>query len=226
MKKLCIFDLDGTVLDTVGSIAHFGNLALAKNGLAPIEPDEYRYLAGDGARTLVHRMLSRLDADDEETFTRVFCDYNAAYNASPTYLTEIFPGLRETLDRIRAHGVSLAIVSNKPDFAAKAVTEALWGKDYFAPIVGQREGIALKPDPTAVLDVVKSFDLTPADCIYVGDTSTDMHTGKNAGILTVGVLWGFRAREELLATGADVVISRPEELEEIVGEEAGRRIKE
>ncbi len=219
MKKLCIFDLDGTVLDTVGSIAHFGNLALAKNGFAPIDPDEYRYLAGDGAKTLVRRMLAHHGVDDEETVAHVFRDYNEAYNASPTHLTTIFQGLRETLDRIRARGVRLAIVSNKPDFAANAVTEALWGKGYFSPIVGQREGIALKPDPTAVLEVVKSAGVAPEDCIYVGDTSTDMYTGKNAGILTVGVLWGFRARAELLATGADVVISHPAELEAIVEKE-------
>lgn len=216
MKKLCIFDLDGTVLDTVGSIAYYGNYALDRHGIAPIDPDEYCYLAGDGAKTLVHRMLQMRGCDTPKLYNAVFDTYNQAYNADPTRLTTVFPGLLETLDRIKAEGVRIAIVSNKPDFAARYVAEALYGKGYFEEIIGQREGYPLKPDPTVVLELVSRMGLVPEDCIYIGDTSTDMKTGKNAGIFTVGVLWGFRGREELLSTGADVLCETPEELYEAV----------
>ncbi len=219
MKKLCIFDLDGTILDTVGSIAYYGNLALEQNGIAPIERDEYRFLAGDGARVLVHRMLHRRGCDGGETFERVFRDYNEAYNEHPTYLTRIFDGLREALNRMKAHGVRMTVFSNKPDYAVQEVTRALWGEDYFECVIGQREGVPLKPDPTVVFEILEKTGVSPADCVYIGDTSTDMRTGRNAGLFTVGVLWGFRDIEELLSTGADAVARTPEELYTLVMED-------
>ncbi len=216
MKKLCVFDLDGTVLDTVTSIAHYANYALRQHGIPSIDRDEYRYLAGDGARNLVHRMLQMRGCDTPEIYDAVFQAYNQAYDAEPTYLTTVFPGLADVLDRIKKAGIRISIVSNKPDFAARSVVEALYGKGYFEEIIGQREGVPLKPDPTAVLTLAARMGYKPEDCIYIGDTSTDMRTGKNAGMYTVGVLWGFRDREELLSTGADVLAETPEMLYEIV----------
>ena len=109
-------------------------------------------------------------------------------------------------------GEKIAIVSNKPDFMAKSVVERFYGKDYFFYVTGEREGIALKPDPRAVLSVVRAEGVSLDDCLYIGDTSTDMKTGKNAGIFTVGVLWGFRDKKELLISGADATVSHPSEL--------------
>lgn len=210
--RLCIFDLDGTVLDTVGSIAHYGNLALQKHNIEPIDVKEYQYFAGDGAKNLISRMLNYRGCYSEELHASVFRAYNEMYNADVTCKTVIFDGLKEFLDLLKADGYQLAIVSNKPDFAAKTVTNALYGEGYFDCVVGQKEGSALKPDPHEVLAVMQELGVEAKDCVYVGDTDTDMKTGKNAGLYTIGVLWGFRGREELEASGADVIVATPKEL--------------
>lgn len=219
MIKLCMFDLDGTVLDTVGTIAYYGNLALKKHGIAPIEKKEYNFLAGRGARVLVRGMLEYHGAYSDGLFERVFADYNEAYNKDVTHGTSIFAGLKEVLDALRAQGIRLAVISNKPDFAARTVAEKFYGKGYFDLVVGQREGVPLKPDPTAVLDVMRRLGVDPMECAYVGDTGVDMQTGQNAGVLSVGVLWGFRGREELLRDGADVLVQNPQELYKYITKE-------
>ena len=211
-KKLCIFDLDGTVLDTVGSIAYYGNRALEKHGIEPIDEREYQYFAGDGAKNLIARMLNYRSLYSDELHASVFRVYNEMYNADVTYKTVIFDGLKEVLDRLKADGYRFVIVSNKPDFAAKTVANALYGKGYFDCVVGQKEGSVLKPNPHEVLKVIKAFGAQAKDCVYVGDTDTDMQTGKNASLYTIGVLWGFRGCEELVASGADAIVSTPEEL--------------
>ncbi len=212
MTRLCIFDLDGTVLDTVESIAHFANLALEKNGISPIPVQEYKYLAGRGIANLVRGMLERQGCHAPELYERVCRDYDSSYNADVAYKTRIFDGLKPVLDRLKAQGIKLAIVSNKPDFAARTVVNALYGEGYFDYVTGQIPGGVLKPDPAVVLSVMESFGVTREECVYVGDTSTDMRTGKNAGMFTVGVLWGFRDREELVENGADAIAEDPEQL--------------
>ena len=214
--KLCIFDLDGTVLDTAPSIAHYGNLALAKHNVEPIDEKEYQYFAGDGAKMLVKRMLDYRACYSDALHASVFKIYNEMYNADVTCKTVIFDGLLEVLDRLKAEGYRFVIVSNKPDFAAKTVANALYGEGYFDRVIGQKEGSALKPDPGEVLAVMRELGATAADCVYVGDTDTDMRTGKNANLYTIGVLWGFRGRDELEKTGADAIAATPEELYRIV----------
>ena len=216
MVKLFIFDLDGTVLDTVESIAYFANSALIKNGIEPIEVGEYKYLAGRGIANLVRGMLEFRGCYADALYEKVFQDYDTAYNERPTYKSKIFDGLKETLDKIKADGVKIAIVSNKPDFAARSVVSELYGEDYFDFVTGQVKGGPLKPDPTVVISVMEKFGVSREECIYVGDTSTDMQTGKNAGLFTVGVLWGFRGREELVQNGADVILERTGDLYPLV----------
>ncbi|MBQ9796321.1 MAG: HAD family hydrolase [Clostridia bacterium] len=216
MTKLCIFDLDGTVLDTVPSIAYYANGALIKNGIEPIEEGQYRYLAGKGIANLVEGMLRFRNSYSEELYARVYHDYDTAYNADVSYKTSIFAGLKEVLDCVRERGIRMAIVSNKPDFAARTVVDRLYGKNYFDYVTGQKPGGILKPDPSVVLSVMEQFDARPADCVYVGDTSTDMLTGKNANLYTVGVLWGFRDRAELEENGADAIAATPAELLELI----------
>ncbi len=214
--RLCIFDLDGTVLDTVGSIAHYGNLALQKHNIEPIDEREYQYFAGDGAKTLIMRMLNYRSCYSEELHASVFRDYNEMYHADVTCKTVIFDGLKDFLDLLKADGYQFAIVSNKPDFAAKTVVNTLYGKGYFDRVVGQKEGSVLKPDPREVLTVMQELGVETKDCVYVGDTDTDMKTGKNAGLYTIGVLWGFRGSEELEASGADAIAATPKELYELI----------
>ena len=212
MIKLCIFDLDGTVLDTVTTIAYYGNYALSKHGIEPIDVEEYKYFAGNGAVNLIKRALRFRDALTDETFEKVFADYNAAYNANTSYLTAPFAGIKETLDAIKAQGIKMAILSNKPHFATCGVINSLFGEGYFDCVYGQRENVPIKPDPAAVLGIMEECNAKPEECLYIGDTGTDMKTGKNAELYTVGVLWGFRGKEELLQGGADTIIEKPQQL--------------
>lgn len=212
MIKLCIFDLDGTVLDTVTTIAYYGNLALSKNGIEPIDVEEYKYFAGNGAVNLIKRALRFRGCLTDEIFAKVFADYNTAYNANTSYLTAPFDGIQETLDAIKAQGIQMAILSNKPHFATCGVITSLFGEGYFDCVYGQREDVPIKPDTTAVLGIMEECNAKAEECLYIGDTGTDMKTGKNAGLYTVGVLWGFRGKEELLESGADTIIEKPRQL--------------
>ncbi len=221
MIKLCIFDLDGTVLDTVKTIAYYGNYALSKHGIDPIDVKEYNYFAGNGAVNLIKRALRFRNALTDETFEKVFADYNAAYNADTSYLTAPFAGIQETLNAIKAQGIKMAILSNKPHFATCGVITSLFGEGYFDCVYGQRENVPIKPDPTAVFQIMEEMDAKAEECLYIGDTGTDMKTGKNAQLCTVGVLWGFRGKDELLESGADTIIEKPEQLLDCIEAQKG-----
>ena len=212
MVKLCIFDLDGTLLNTINTIAYYANNALEKHGVAPIAVERYKYLVGKGAKNLIHAALRERDCDNDALFEAVFADYNVAYNANVTYLTAPYDGIVHLLETLREKKIRAAIVSNKPDFATKAVVREILGDGCFDFVTGQVEGVPIKPDPTAVLNIIERFGVDRSECIYVGDTSTDMKTGKNAGLYTAGVLWGFRDRDELEESGADVIVAHPDEL--------------
>lgn len=222
MTKLCIFDLDGTVLDTVHTIAYYGNYALSKHGIEPIEDKEYNYFAGNGAVNLIKRALRFRDALTDETFEKVFADYNTAYNANTSYLTAPFEGIQETLDAIKAQGIKMAILSNKPHFATCGVINSLFGEGYFDCVYGQRENVPIKPDPTAVYEIIHEMNVRPEDCLYIGDTGTDMKTGKNANLCTVGVTWGFRGKDELIQGGADIIIDEPRQLLDCIDAQKGK----
>ena len=209
MIKLCIFDLDGTVLDTVHTIAYYGNYALQKNGIEPIDDEEYKYFAGNGAVNLIKRALRFRNCLTDEIFEKVFVDYNTAYNADTSYLTVPFDGIRDTLDAMKSMGIRMAILSNKPHFATCGVITSLFGEGYFDCVYGQREDVPIKPDPTAVFQIMSELGAKAEDSLYIGDTGTDMKTGKNAKLCTVGVTWGFRTKDELLQNGADRIIDEP-----------------
>ncbi len=219
MIKLCIFDLDGTLLDTVHTIAHYGNSALKKHGVMPIETETYKYLVGTGMINLIKKMLEYRNCYTEELFESVLHEYDISYNANVCYKTKIFDGLLEALEKIKMLGIKLAIVSNKPDYPTRLVVNKLYGETYFDYVTGKRDEFPLKPDPTVVLDVMRRFGVSKEECIYVGDTATDMLTGKNAELYTVGVLWGFRGKDELVSAGADMIAETPDELYRTVKEQ-------
>lgn len=215
MIKACIFDMDGTVVNSIGSIAYFANSALNDAGLPSIDVEEYKYLVGNGARTLIERALKRVEAD-EKLFSKVFSQYNTTYENNFLYLTEPYDGVISMLKALKDKGIVNTILSNKPHGTAIKVSDALFGDNLIDKCYGAREGIALKPNPAGVFEILKELGLSKEECIYIGDTSTDMKTGKSAGLYTVGVLWGFRKRDELEDNGADVIISHPSELLNII----------
>ena len=211
MKKLCIFDLDGTLLDTLPTISYYCNLSLREFGLPEIEEEKFKYLAGNGAKVLIERMLDEVGADREEYFDKVYKFYNREYDKNVSHLTKPFDGVPEMLAGLKTLGIDTAVISNKPDFAAVNVVKLFLGE--LVDIAhGGREGIPLKPAPDGVFEIMEEAGVTADECIYVGDTGTDMETGKNSGIFSIGVLWGFRKEDELMANGADMIVSHPLEI--------------
>lgn len=212
MKKAVIFDLDGTLADTIASITYCGNLALSRFGLSSFGEEDYKHFVGDGAAMLIRRAL--LAAGDErlEHFDEVYEAYLEIFAKDCMYQVKPYEGICALLEELKRLSVRIAVLSNKPDRDSLRVVEALFGKGYFDFVQGQRADIPRKPDPAGVYRIMEALVLPAGDFLYVGDSGVDMKTGRAAGIFTVGVLWGFRDRKELVENGADAVISKPLEL--------------
>ena len=211
MIKAVIFDLDGTVSDTVSTIAHFGNMALEHYGLPAIDVEKYKYFAGDGKVVLLHRMLEYHNADTEEMFKKVEEKYDAEYEADPIYITKPFDGITYELKKLKERGIKLAILSNKPDNVTVMVAKKLFG-DLFDIVHGKRENIATKPNPEGTVILMEELGVTAQECVFVGDTNVDIYTAKNVGMKSIGVLWGFRDEKELSDSKADYIIEKTSEI--------------
>ncbi len=212
----CIFDLDGTLADTLHSIAHFGNGTLEAFGYPPIDPIEYKQLVGNGADLLMRRMLARVGAKlSEEELKRFRAEYDRRYADDPMALVGAYPGLPYVLPRLWESGMKLGVLSNKPDDMTRAIVAGLY-PGIFHAVHGQREGIPTKPDPAAVLALAEELGAAPGGVLYIGDSGVDMDTAKNAGMDSCGVLWGFRSKEELLEHGAMYLAGDPAELEKVI----------
>ena len=214
MIKACIFDLDGTLADTLESMAYVANAIMQKYGLKTLPTDNFRYYSGEGADMLMQRALK--DAGDKELihYEEGRRLYREMFAADPMYKVVPYEGMPETLKELKKRGIRLAVCSNKPHPAAVKVIAQLYGDD-FDMVLGQSDAIRRKPAPDGLLMIAGKFGVRPEECMYVGDTSTDMKTGKAAEMFTVGALWGFRDREELNANGADLVAEHPTDLVKI-----------
>lgn len=211
MIKACIFDLDGTILYTLESIALAGNRMLEELGYEKQPLDDYRYYCGDGSDNLVKRCLKKVGGYTSENFAagkilnRKFLAENPSYHVHP------YEGMEDVLRELKAKGLKLGVVSNKPDDAAQLAVSNAYG-DLFDHVQGQGNGIPIKPDPTGALCTAAIFHVKADECLYFGDTWTDMKTGTNAGMHTIGVLWGYRDRKELEENGAEEVIGTPRDI--------------
>lgn len=212
----CIFDLDGTLADTLHSIAYFGNCTLEAFGLPPIDVMDYRTLVGNGAQVLMDRMLAHVGANLPEDARRAFrAEYDRRYAADPLALVGAYPGMPEVVESLRRQGLRLAVLSNKPDDMTRVIVKELYGPA-FQVVHGQREGVPTKPDPTAVLAIAQELGVSPQETLYIGDSGVDMDTARNAGMDSCGVLWGFRTKEELLEHGARFLAGDPGQLKKII----------
>lgn len=212
MYKLVIFDLDGTLADTIESMAKAGNKTLERLGLQGRPDKEYKYFAGDGADELVRRMLRAAGdktLDNEEQAIQLYHEYFKLYC---TYHVTPYEGIREMLEHLKEKKIKIGILTNKPHEKAIKVVNDLFGEGYIDYVLGQQKGINKKPDPEGALMIVEHFGVNPLECLYVGDTNVDMITGNRAGMFTIGVLWGFRDRKELEENNANVIIAKPSEL--------------
>jgi phosphoglycolate phosphatase len=206
-----IFDLDGTLLNTLDDLADSLNRVLASSGFPQHGLDAYRYFVGDGVENLVRRALPE-NARDKATLARCVAGMRTEYGAHWADKTRPYDGIPGLLDNLLARGLRMAVLSNKPDNFTQLTVSSLLSKWRFELVLGERPGVPRKPDPGGALEIARAFGLAPAQFLYLGDTRTDMLTANAAGMFAVGVLWGFRPEEELKSSGAKALIGRPEEL--------------
>ena len=207
-----IFDLDGTLSDSIQSIKYSGDKAMEAFGYGPFSVEQYKYFVGDGAANLVRRALEAGGDTKLSHFEEAYGLYREIFKENCMFRVRPYEGIRELLAALKAQEVKIAVLSNKPHAETVNVIESLFGKGCFDVIQGQKENVAIKPNPEGAFRILALLGLDTSEVVYLGDTATDMKTGKNAGFFTVGALWGFRDRQELEENGADAIISHPLEL--------------
>lgn len=216
--KACIFDLDGTLTDTIRAIAHFGNLALGAFGMPPIPTEDYKIYVGDGRDKLIHRILNVYDNDNEEMFEKVRKVYDENYEKDYLYDTDAYDGIKELLSELKNKNIKIAVCSNKPDNVVHFVTDTIFGENYFDAVSGVIDGMPTKPNPYTPLKIAEKLGVRADECLFLGDTNVDIFTAKNAKMTSVGVLWGFRTRDELVQAGADYIAEKPQVILQLTAE--------
>lgn len=213
-KKCFVFDLDGTLLDTLKTINYYLSKTLTDNGFLAVSEEACRDFVGDGSKILLARALRAQGEADAERAYEMCREYISAYNAAPYYLTQPYDGIPELLAALKAREMSLAILSNKPHSSVLPIVEHFF-PGLFDIVQGAQDGLALKPSPELLFKIAEELSVSPKECVFIGDSGVDMLTAKNAGAFAVGVLWGFRSERELREEGADVLVSRADEISKI-----------
>lgn len=206
-----LFDLDGTLLDTLADIAHSANESLENLGFPTHEVDAYRLFVGDGLRMLFRRALPA-ESRTEAVIDRCAEFFREAYSRQWNVYTRPYDGVPKLLEALTARDIKMAVLSNKPDLFAKRCVDEYLPKYPFQMVLGQRDGVPRKPDPTGANEIIHAIGVRPEQVAYLGDSATDMKTALAVGMYPVGAVWGFRSRDELQQYGAQAVINRPTEL--------------
>ncbi len=212
--KLIILDLDGTIADTIGSIRDGVNLAMEKHGFPHRSYEEIRRAIGNGARELIRLSVPEEVAEDVELVDRVFADYHAFYGETYIRCDACYEGILPAIATLRERGYTLAVLSNKQDVYVKALVEKLLPKGAISLAAGQTD-LPRKPDPTVPRMIAETLGFTPSETAMVGDSEVDVETALNAEMLAVGCSWGYRDREFLVETDAQVILDEPRELTEL-----------
>lgn len=211
MIKAVIFDLDGTLLNTLEDLANASNFALRNCRYKEHSIEEYIKFVGSGRYILMQRILPKEYKNNKKVIEKVLELFDEYYSKHMHDATKPYDGIYGLIKNLKVKNIRLAIVSNKPDeFVGKTVNK-YFGND-FEIVYGQRFNHAVKPDPKTVYEVMDYLNVTKDECIYVGDSDVDMKTAQNAGIKSVGVAWGFRGEQELISSGANYIIKNPQEL--------------
>ncbi|MBR5755122.1 MAG: HAD family hydrolase [Erysipelotrichaceae bacterium] len=216
MIKGIIFDLDGTTLSTLEDIKNSLNTILERHGYPTKTYDEVRMLVGNGSRNLIRNAIP--DGSDEELVADILKEYVEDYSINYHIETKPYEGIPELLKKLQEKGILMAINSNKPDRITKALIAESFPDIDFLEVTGQRDDLPRKPDPTQANKTVELMGLNKEEVLYIGDSETDIKTAKNAELKSVGCLWGFRDRQTLEDSGADHIVSCPEEIIELLGE--------
>ena len=204
--KAYIFDLDGTLLDTLDDLADAVNFSMRENGFPERTRDEVRSFVGDGMRLLVKRSAPKDSGED--ILEKAFIDFRDYYSVHYMDKTKPYPEIESVLKELKAQGKSLCVISNKADYAVKLLMDRFF-PGIFETVLGEREGIRRKPAPDSLLAVMDELGLAKAQCVYIGDSDTDIETAKNAGIGSVSVSWGFRTEAFLKKSGAEEIVDTP-----------------
>ncbi len=204
-----IFDLDGTLVNSIEDLADSANAVLAEYNFPTHDVESYKYRVGNGIRKLMERSLphDKIDLLDEalDRFKQIYAQHNLDKTAP-------YNGIKELLNQLQSQHIKLGVCTNKHDEAAKDIIKILFGNNIFDEIIGDKAGLKRKPDPGKVLSIAAHWKLQPEQIAYLGDSGVDMQTAVNAQMLPVGVLWGFRKEDELLANGAQILLKNPLEL--------------
>ncbi|HMO50069.1 MAG TPA: HAD family hydrolase [Kiritimatiellia bacterium] len=208
-----IFDLDGTLIDSIRDIAESMNRTLEAMGFPAHPVDAFRYFIGDGVTLLVQRALPPEVRESPEVLEQFLAAYRRDYLAHWRVHTRPYSGIPDLLARLVQEGVALGVLSNKPDRATQLCVEHFFPDIPFISVSGQKEDVPRKPDPTAALAMAESMNTAPARCVFIGDTATDMQTATAAGMFPAGVTWGFRGETELIESGARLIAHVPQALE-------------
>lgn len=215
MKKLIIFDLDGTLLNTIADLAHSTNYALNKLGYPTHEIEKYNFMVGNGIDKLFERALPEGEKSKENVLRvrKEFVPYYDVHNADDS---RPYSGMPELLAYLQASGIQIAVASNKYQAATQKLIDHYFLEIHFTAVFGQREGVKVKPDPTVVFDILEVAKVTKEDVLYVGDSGVDMQTAANAGVTACGVTWGFRPRAELEEFSPQYIVDTAEEIKRLI----------
>lgn len=211
MKRLAIFDLDGTLLNTIADLATATNQALAHFGYPTHNTEAYRFFVGNGIDKLFERALPE-DARTQENILKIRSRFLPYYNEHNADLSRPYPGITEMLRSLQSHRILMAVASNKYQAATQKLIGHFFPDIAFTAILGQREGIPAKPNPQIVFEIMEKAGIEKKDTAYIGDSGVDMETGRNAGVDTIGVVWGFRPREELEACRPQLIAHQCEDI--------------
>ena len=214
MINSIIFDLDGTLLNTIEDLANACNYALTTLGYKTHEVEKYKTFVGNGRYKLVERMLPE-DKRSIENIEKALELFDSYYEKHMIDMTKPYDGIMEMLDCLINRGINIAVVSNKPHEFTTEVVKNYFG-NRFEVVYGHKKNTKEKPDPWAVLEVIDEFKVNKDECLYVGDSEIDINTAKNAGVKSVGVEWGFRGKGELESAGANYIVNKPEQILEIL----------
>lgn len=216
--KACIFDMDGTLINSIMDIAFSMNFALKKLGYKEIKTDEFNTLVGRGYSKLVENTLEYLNInlDDKNIKDNLYQEFVKAYNQNISYRTRAYDGIPELLRKLNSLNIPIGILSNKNHEELLIISKDIFKDINFFEVRGYSQRFEAKPDPANALDMIIELNLTPQEIAYIGDSDIDMITAQNAGFLPIGVSWGFRTIEELKASGAKYILNNPSELLEII----------
>ena len=220
MIHTILFDLDGTLLNTIDDLADAANWVCAQNGWPQHTVAEYKYMVGNGIPKLVER-FSPAEARTPDRLAETLAQFTARYDAHKEDKTAPYPGIPELLKELKAAGIQTAVFSNKADALCGKIIEHYFGPGAFSAVRGSRPGVPTKPDPTGLWDLMRQLNADPATTLFVGDSDVDILPGHNAGLPAMGAVWGFRGAGELTAAGAEALAFRPGDILDYINQQKG-----